>query len=278
MELQKTNYKNDALKVEINCYIDKKNEIWFRGKEIALTLEYKNTCKAIIDHVHKDDKKFMVCKIKSKTGGNKTLPLDKSPETGGNKTLPLAEDIEKAIECLFINESGFYSLILSSKQPKAREFKHWVTSKVLPSIRKKGYYDTKSKQLLIESEYDLHCKAVSFIRDKYCEALMIAGLGENQRNQNTRISSFKKGYMPGQCDLMIMDPTSKYNSLCIEFKSPTGSYNVSEQQLYMKKMYEKNKCKYIMSNCYDDVIFEVVKHMEESNRYIKRRSKKISEQ
>ena len=120
MELQKTNYKNDALKVEINCYIDKKNEIWFRGKEIALILEYKNTCKAIIDHVHKDDKKFMVCKIKSKTGGNKTLPLDKSPETGGNKTLPLAEDIEKAIECLFINESGFYSLILSSKQPKAR--------------------------------------------------------------------------------------------------------------------------------------------------------------
>ena len=178
MELQKTNYKNDALKVEISCYIDKKNEIWFRGKEIALILEYKNTCKAIIDHVHKDDKKFMVCKIK--------------PKARGNKTLPLTEDFEKAIECLFINESGFYSLILSSKQPKAREFKHWVTSKVLPSIRKKGYYDTKSKPLLIESEYDLHCKAVSFIRDKYCEALMIAGLGENQRNQNTRISSFKK--------------------------------------------------------------------------------------
>ena len=35
MELQKTNYKNDELKVEINCYVDKKNEIWFRGKEIA---------------------------------------------------------------------------------------------------------------------------------------------------------------------------------------------------------------------------------------------------
>ena len=180
MELQKTNYKNDTLKVEINCYIDKKNEIWFRGKEIALILEYKNTCKAIIDHVHKDDKKIMVCKIKPKARGNKTLPLDESPETGGNKTLPLAEDLEKAIECLFINESGFYSLILSYKQPKAREFKHWVTSKVLPSIRKKGYYDTKSKKLLIESEYDLHCKVVSFIRDKYCEALMIAGLGENQ--------------------------------------------------------------------------------------------------
>ena len=100
---------------------------------------------------------------------------------------------------------------------------------------------------------------------------MIGGLGENQRTQNMRSSSWKKGYMPGQCDLMLLNPTSKHNSLCIEFKSPTGSYNVSEKQLHMKKMYEKNKCKYMLSNCYDDVIFEVIKHMEESNKYIKRR-------
>ena len=126
---------------------------------------------------------------------------------------------------------------------------------------------------MIESEYDLHCKVVSFIRNKYCEALMIAGLGENQSTENVRLSSWRKGYMAGQCDLMIINPTSKYNSLCIEFKSPTGSCHVSKQQLHMKKMYEKNKCRYIMSNCYDDVIFEVIKHMEESNRYIKRRSK-----
>ena len=109
----------------------------------------------------------------------------------------------------FINESVFYSLGLSSKQPKAREFKHWVTSKVLPSIRKKGFYNIKSNELIIKSEYDLHCKLVSFIRDKYKEALLIAGLGENQRTEQIRISSYKKGYMSGQCDLMIMNPTSK---------------------------------------------------------------------
>ena len=63
-------------------------------------------------------------------------------------------------KCFFINESGFYSLTLSSKQPKAKEFKHWVTSKVLPSIRKYGYYDSKSNKLLIETENDLHCKVV----------------------------------------------------------------------------------------------------------------------
>ena len=79
--------------------------------------------------------------------------------------------------------------------------------------------------------------------------------------------------MSGQCDLMIVNPTSKYNSLCLEFKSPTGSYQVSKKQLEMKEMYVKNKCKYLMSNSYDDVIFEVIKHLEESDRYLKRRSK-----
>ena len=276
MELQKTNYKNNELNVEINCYVDKKNEIWFRGKEIASILKYKNTRKAIRDHVHKDDKKLMDFKIKLKSRCNEKLPLAESPETRCNEKFRRAESLEKTFKCVFINESGFYSLIFSSKQPEAREFRHWVTNKVLPSIRKKGYYGVKSKKLLIESEYDLHCKVVQFIRSKYPEeALMIAGLGENQRLPGMRLSSWKKGYMPGQCDLMLMNPTSKYNSLCIEFKSPTGSYNVSEKQLHMKKMYERNKCKYLMSNSYDDVIFEVVKHMEESNRYIKRRSKKI---
>ena len=80
--------------------------------------------------------------------------------------------------------------------------------------------------------------------------------------------------MAGQCDLMIMNPTSKYNSLCIEFKDPKGDYKVSDRQLEMKQMYVRNKCKYIMSNCYDDIIFEIIKHMEDSNKYIKNRLKR----
>ena len=68
---------------------------------------------------------------------------------------------------------------------------------------------------------------------------MIAGLGENQRTDQMRILSYKKGYMSGQCDLMIMNPTSKFNLLCIEFKSPTGNYEISDKQLHMKSLYEK---------------------------------------
>ena len=272
--MQKTNYKNEKLNVEINCYIDMKNEIWFRGKEIALILDYKNTRRTIRDYVHNDDKKLIDFKIQLNSWGNKTLPRAESLDSSGTKTVPQAESLEITRKCFFINESGFYSLILSSKQPKSKEFKHWVTSKVLPSIRKKGYYNINSNKLVIESEFDLDCKVVDFIRSKYPEALMVVSLGENQTTEGLRISSWKKGYMSGQCDLMIVNPTSKYNSLCIEFKSPTGSYQVSEKQLKMKEMYVKNKCKYFMSNSYDDIVFEVVKHMEESERYLKRRNKR----
>ena len=56
----------------------------------------------------------------------------KSLNSRGGDLPPRAKSLEKTLKCFFINESGFYSLILSSKQPKAKEFKHWVTSNVLP--------------------------------------------------------------------------------------------------------------------------------------------------
>ena len=57
MKLQNMIYKNEKLNVEMNCYINKNNEIWFRGKEIAEILRYKDTKKAIRQHVSEDDKK-----------------------------------------------------------------------------------------------------------------------------------------------------------------------------------------------------------------------------
>ena len=110
MELQKINYKNEKLDVEMNCYINADNEIWFRGKEIALILGYKNAKKAIQMHVHNDDKILIDFKIQQNPSGPKMGPEAKSHET--------------TRKCFFINESGFYSLILSSKLPIAREFKH----------------------------------------------------------------------------------------------------------------------------------------------------------
>lgn len=88
-------------------------EPYFVGKDVAEILGYTNASKAITDHVDSDDKGVTNCYT---LGGNQNLTV--------------------------INESGLYSLILSSKLPKAKQFKRWVTSEVLPSIRRHGMYAT----------------------------------------------------------------------------------------------------------------------------------------
>lgn len=90
-------------------------EPWFVGKDVAQALGYSNTAKAIREHVDEEDKQ-----------------LFKVNEMGTLDTSNYGVYI--------INESGLYSLILSSKMEKAKEFKRWVTSEVLPSIRKTGAY------------------------------------------------------------------------------------------------------------------------------------------
>ncbi|MBQ1433271.1 MAG: phage antirepressor [Ruminococcus sp.] len=98
-------------------------EPYFVGKDVAEILGYTNVNKAIQMHVDEEDKKTLDFKGFSHFGTSLWNGNDFS-----NKTI--------------INESGLYSLILSSKLPKAKEFKHWVTSEVLPSIRKHGAYMT----------------------------------------------------------------------------------------------------------------------------------------
>lgn len=97
------------------------NEPYFVGKDVAEILGYTNTPKAIKDHVDSEDKL-----------------AERIVISGQNR------------EVIFINESGLYSLILSSKLPTAKKFKRWVTAEVLPSIRKHGAYmtpDTLEKAL-----------------------------------------------------------------------------------------------------------------------------------
>lgn len=91
------------------------NEPWFVGKDVAGILGYANQNEAIQDHVDEDDK------LNSKTLSSHDLELG---QRGG----------------WLINESGLYSLVLGSKLESSRRFKRWVTSEVLPAIRKTGGY------------------------------------------------------------------------------------------------------------------------------------------
>ncbi|HBF4438672.1 TPA: Bro-N domain-containing protein [Clostridioides difficile] len=97
--------------------IELNGEPWFVGKDVAETLGYKDTSDALKRHVDDEDK-----------------GVGEIPTPGGNQNMKI------------INESGLYSLILSSKLSTAKKFKHWVTRDVLPSIRKTGTYSSKKSE------------------------------------------------------------------------------------------------------------------------------------
>lgn len=96
--------------------IERDGEPWFVGKDVAAALGYTDLNKAIMMHVDEEDK--LNDKMASSLG-----------QRGG----------------WFINESGLYSLVLSSKLPGAKQFKRWITSEVIPSVRKHGAYMTPDK-------------------------------------------------------------------------------------------------------------------------------------
>ena len=93
--------------------IEKDGEPWFVGKDVAVALGYSRTADAVAAHVDAEDK-----------------GVGKIPTPGGEQDVTI------------INESGLYSLVLSSKLPQAKVFKRWVTAEVLPSIRRHGAYAT----------------------------------------------------------------------------------------------------------------------------------------
>lgn len=97
--------------------ITKDNEVWFVGRDIAEALGYSDTNKAVAMHVDDEDKQLN----------------DKTSSSFGQRGATI------------INESGLYSLVLSSKLSSAKKFKRWITSEVLPSIRKHGGYLTPAK-------------------------------------------------------------------------------------------------------------------------------------
>lgn len=121
----------------IRTLVDENGNVWFAGKDIADVLNYQNGSRDINRHVDADDiRKEM-----------------------------LFDGVQNR-ETLFINESGLYALVLSSKLPSAKKFKHWVTSEVLPSIRKNGGYIAGQETLTDE---ELLSKALLVAQNKIAE-------------------------------------------------------------------------------------------------------------
>lgn len=125
-------FTNEELDMKVRV-VEINGEGWLVGKDVAEVLGYKNPRKALLDHVDVEDKGVTKCDT---LGGSQEMTV--------------------------INESGLYSLVLRSKLPVAKKFKRWVTSEVLPSIRKHGMYATDD----LLNDPDLMIKAANKIKEE----------------------------------------------------------------------------------------------------------------
>ena len=165
------------------------DEPYFVGKDVAEVLGYSNPQKAIRDHVDDDDK-----------GVNEMVT------PGGIQST------------VFINESGLYSLILGSKLPGARKFKRWVTSEVLPSIRKHGAYMTDETIEQVLSDPDTIIRLATQLKEERSKNKVLA-----QRNTELLV------------DKQIMQPKADYfdelveRNLLTNFRETAKLFDIKEK-------------------------------------------------
>jgi len=179
---------------------------YFVGKDVADILGYANASKAVLTHVDDEDKTFVMLDIADSQNGN--VPI------GQSKTV-------------LINESGLYSLILSSKMPNAKKFKHWVTADVLPSIRKHGAYMTQETLEAAIMNPDMMIKLCTALKD--------------EQNRNKVLQAANASLT---VDNQIMKPKADYfdelvdRNLLTNFRDTAKQLHVGERK-FIKFLLEK---------------------------------------
>lgn len=179
---------------------------YFVGKDVAEILGYANASKAVLTHVDDEDKTFVMLDIADSQNGN--VPI------GQSKTV-------------LINESGLYSLILSSKMPNAKKFKHWVTADVLPSIRKHGAYMTQETLEAAIMNPDMMIKLCTALKD--------------EQNRNKVLQAANASLT---VDNQIMKPKADYfdelvdRNLLTNFRDTAKQLHVGERK-FIKFLLEK---------------------------------------
>lgn len=142
------------------------NEPWFVGKDVAEALGYKNVRDSLARHIDSDDKRDGV--VIHDSMGREQKPI-------------------------IINESGLYSLILSSKLESAKKFKHWVTSEVLPTLRKTGSYakvptDPRELLMLTIKAHEQTAQRVDVLEEKVSDLEKSTTIDSSQQYTLERIA------------------------------------------------------------------------------------------
>lgn len=169
------------------------NEPWFVGKDVAEALGYGNSRDALAAHIDDEDKTIIQ---------KSDFPTLEIPNRG----------------MVVINESGLYSLILSSKLPNAKRFKHWVTSEVLPTIRKTGSYQ---KPMTLEEQLQIVAKGTLEVKEEI-------------RKVNEDLQEFKKDMplLALECQKITKAKNQKVVPMLGGKDSPAYKDNSIRQQVY----------------------------------------------
>lgn len=157
-------------------------EPWFVGKDVADCLGYSNSSKAVMVHVDDEDKRSVM------------LPNSQNGNSVGKFTL--------------INESGFYSLVLSSKMPNAKKFKRWVTAEVLPTIRKTGGY-VANEDVFVETYLPFADEPIKQLFRIQCRVI-------NQLNERIRKDEPKVKFADHVGDSTNLIDVNKMAKLCAD--------------------------------------------------------------
>ena len=159
-------FNNPELGIEFESFIDEECCVWFKAKEVAKILGYQKERNAIKNHVSEKYKK-------------------EAPFQG-----PLGGEQK----CVIINESGFYELVFKSRLPAAKLFREWVFEKVLPDIRKYGYYNMyksfKKRRVVIDGKcYYKHSKFSNYAASKEGDIINV------KTEKNIKVSKSRDGYL-----------------------------------------------------------------------------------
>ena len=153
--------------------VNRNGDPWFVGRDVAEALGYRDTSDALKKHVDEEDK--------------------------GVGELPTPGGVQKVIT---INESGLYSLILQSKLPTARAFKRWVTSEVLPSVRKHGAYLTPTTMEQVIADPDF---GITLLKELKAERNKVSALETAVAVQSQQIAEMKPKV--GYYDMVLASPS-----------------------------------------------------------------------
>lgn len=218
MEINIVNYPSEKFGIIRAAMIA--GEPYFVGKDVAEALGYKNSRDALRKHVDDDDKQI----IDISGNSSSVAKRDGTPREGNPNMV-------------IINESGLYSLILSSKLPDAKKFKKWVTKEILPSLRKDGIYEDTEWNFLravgIEDRFDMTSSIKKF--KKYCK--------------KNYVDPAK--YIPYGCRNLYSAFSCMINYLCdLPFKNDRNK--LSKKKLKILSLFEDKVSKILIEDMFDE--------------------------